>query len=149
MKLIAHRGLLEGPNKELENTPNQILKALDKGFDCEVDLWYINGELFLGHDGPQYFVDEKFINSIGLWIHAKNLAAFRWLTNTSHTYFWHQEDDFTLTSNKFLWTYPGKELTMRSISVLPEWNDPEFTNLNLNCYAICSDYVERIKNIIK
>jgi glycerophosphoryl diester phosphodiesterase len=42
MKLIAHRGLTDGPNKDLENSPEQILKAIDQGFDCEIDLWIIN-----------------------------------------------------------------------------------------------------------
>ena len=29
MKIISHRGLVDGPNKELENNPHQILKMLE------------------------------------------------------------------------------------------------------------------------
>ena len=148
IKLIAHRGLLEGPDKNLENHPTQILKALKEGYDCEIDLWYINSEMWLGHDGPQYPIKDTFLNQLGLWIHAKNLAALRWLANTDLNFFWHQEDDFTLTSHKFIWTYPGKELTTRSVMVLPEWNDPKFENLNFNCYSICTDYVIKIKELL-
>lgn len=147
MRLIAHRGLTNGPDKNLENHPNQILKALKEGYDCEIDLWCVNSEMWLGHDGPQYPIKDTFLNQIGLWIHAKNLAALRWLANTDLNFFWHQEDDFTLTSHKFIWTYPGKELTTRSVMVLPEWNNPKFENLNFNCYGICSDYVDTIKQL--
>jgi hypothetical protein len=144
MKLIAHRGLINGPDVNLENRPEQIELTLTQGFDCEIDLWVINAEFYLGHDRPDYPIDKKFLDKFGLWIHAKNLAALRWLTDTSLYYFWHQEDKFTLTSNKFIWTYPGQELTQRSIAVLPELHDPEFKNLPTNCYGICSDFVAKI-----
>jgi hypothetical protein len=151
MKLIAHRGLTQGPNKQIENDPKQILDAINQGYDCEIDLWIVNSELWLGHDNPQYLIKEDFLknNNLSLWIHAKNLAALRWLTSTTiYKYFWHQNDDFVLTSNNFIWTFPGKELTSISISVLPEWHDLEFKDLNTNCYGICSDYVEKIKKIV-
>lgn len=145
MKLIAHRGLTNGPDVNLENRPEQIELALSQGFDCEIDLWVINSEFYLGHDRPDYPIDKTFLNTFGLWIHAKNLAALRWLTDTGLYYFWHEGDKFTLTSNNFIWTYPGMELTQRSIAVLPEWHDPEFKNLPKNCYGICSDYVITIQ----
>jgi hypothetical protein len=149
MKLIAHRGLFEGPSKELENKPDQILGAINLGFDCEIDLWMINLEFWLGHDGPQYPVDEKFLETYGLWIHAKNLDALRWLTDTSLWYFWHENDKFTLTSNRFIWTYPEQELTARSIMLMPEWHNPFLLDIEKSqCYGICSDYVLKIKGII-
>jgi hypothetical protein len=61
--------------------------------------------------------------------------------------FWHQEDNFTLTSQGYIWTYPGKQLTKNSVMVMPEWSDPEFKNLNTDCYGICSDYISQIKKI--
>jgi len=149
MKLIAHRGLTQGPNKELENKPEQIISALDQGYDCEIDLWTVNSDFYLGHDAPTYSIHPDFLKTYGLWIHAKNLAALRWLTTTQLTYFWHQNDDCTLTSNNFIWTYPEKELTQRSIRLMPEWADPDFITIpSTKCYAICSDYVDKIKDII-
>jgi hypothetical protein len=65
--------------------------------------------------------------------------------NNKLNFFWHQEDYFTLTSHGYIWTYPGNLLTKNSISVLPEWQDPELKNLDLNCYGICSDYILKIK----
>jgi len=148
MKYIAHRGLLEGPNKELENHPEQILKSLAAGFDCEIDLWAVNSELWLGHDEPQYPIREDFLKEFGLWIHAKNLAALRFLLDTDYNYFWHQEDNFTLTSHRFIWAYPGQELTTCSVMVMPEMID---STLNIcvdaKCYAICSDYALRLRTM--
>lgn len=149
MILIAHRGLTNGPDKQLENKPEQILASISKGFDCEIDLWVVSNELWLGHDLPQYAISEEFLknNYKYFWIHAKNLSALEWLTTTSfnYEYFWHQSDDFTLTSKGFIWTYPGKELTYRSIQVMPEWENSELKNINYNCYAVCSDYVDKLK----
>ena len=83
---------------------------------------------------------------MGLWIHAKNLAALRWLTTTDLEYFWHQNDDYTLTSHNYIWAYPGQELTQRSIMVMPEWNDKTLNNArSVTCYAVCSDYVSLLK----
>jgi len=146
MKLIAHRALTHGPNKELENKPEQIMLSLEQGYDCEIDLWILNSDFYLGHDEPTYPIHPDFLKTMGLWIHAKNLAALRWLTTTQLTYFWHQNDDYVLTSNNFIWTFPGKELTQRSIMVMPEWNNPELLNLDKNCYGICSDYVSKLND---
>jgi hypothetical protein len=73
MILIAHRGLVDGPNKEIENSPEQILTAIDLGYDCEIDVWYDDG-WYLGHDMPQYKTDAKFLlkNKESFWIHSKN-----------------------------------------------------------------------------
>jgi hypothetical protein len=143
MVYIAHRGLIDGPNKTLENNPDHITKVLDMGYDAEIDLRVIDSKLFLGHDTPDYLIDASFLKKTGLWIHAKNLEALYWLNHTNYNYFWHQNDDFTLTSHNWIWAYPGKELTPNSIMVMPEWNKTveELTNLKENCFGICSDYV--------
>jgi hypothetical protein len=59
-------------------------------------------------------------------------------------YFWHQNDDITLTSNGYLWTYPGKKLTDKSIVVLPEFNFYNKKDLK-KCYGICSDFILNYK----
>lgn len=146
MKYIAHRGLFNGPDVNLENRPEQIELALEAGYDCEVDLWIVDSDFYLGHDYPDYPINKKWVERLGLWIHAKNLDALRWLTTTDLEYFWHQNDDFTLTSNNYIWTYPGKALTQRSVMVMPEHVDKSLdTARNAKCYAVCSDYVELIK----
>ena len=59
-RLIAHKGNVEGINTELENTPDYIKEALRLGFDVEVDVWGIDGELWLGHDDPKIKMDDHF-----------------------------------------------------------------------------------------
>jgi hypothetical protein len=98
MKLIAHRGLINGPDKTIENHPDQIKLAIDQGFGCEVDLWFDeDSRFYLGHDRPQYSIDKDFLieHKKRLWIHAKNLKALYWLSTTNNffNYFWHQNDD--------------------------------------------------------
>lgn len=145
MIYIAHRGLTHGPSKELENHPAQIMKAISEGYECEVDLWVKEGQLFLGHDEPTYQVNYTFLAGRPLWIHAKNLDALYWLRNNhkKFNYFWHENDRFTMTSEGYIWTYPGNILTNHSICVMPEWNLPpdQITNFQSNCYGVCSDYV--------
>lgn len=149
MKLIAHRGLYKGPDKILENSPAQITRALQEGYDAEIDVRFINGEWYLGHDEATYPIAYSFLEQPGLWIHAKNLEALYILgADAKLNFFWHQGDDFTLTSQGYIWTYPEKSLTPNSIMLMPEWNDPEFKNVSAtDCYAICSDYVETLKTI--
>ena len=146
MIYIAHRGNINGPS-ELENHPDYIQDALRNGYDVEVDLWYINDEVFLGHDSPQYKIDYRWLRDriSSLWIHCKNIDALYFLSELGYemNYFWHQEDDVTITSTGYFWTYPGKQLTSNSIAVMPEIED--FKDINI-AYGICSDYIYKIKD---
>ena len=38
MILIAHRGNIDGPNPEMENNPQYIDKAIDSGYNVEIDV---------------------------------------------------------------------------------------------------------------
>ena len=146
MILIAHRGLTDGPDKAFENHPKKIKNSLADGFHCEIDVWYKDERWYLGHDEPVHAVDYEFLEQPRLWVHAKNLEALYVLgANKSINFFWHQEDDFTLTSMGDIWTYPGKPLMSNSINVMPEWNDPNFEKVNFNCMGICSDHVRRLR----
>lgn len=148
MKYIAHRGLLRGPDPTLENKISTIICTLNLGFDCEVDLWYTNDTLYLGHDSPMYKIDHNFLLKKGLWIHCKNFESLDYLTRYTKnlTYFWHEEDAYTLTSNGFIWAYPGSTLNSKSICVLPELI-MDLKDINkLNCFGVCSDYLIKIKD---
>ena len=75
--LISHRGNIDGPNVELENSIEYIKKAIDLGYDVEIDVWYHDKSLYLGHDGPSQLITEYSLYSMcdNLWIHCKNLGA--------------------------------------------------------------------------
>jgi len=147
MKLIAHRGNMNGPSA-LENHPDHIREALQAGFDVEVDAWVIDGEIVFGHDEPQYTVSVTSLDK-RCWIHCKNLEALRFFCGieiNEANAFWHDYDDYTLTNKKYIWTNIGRELTKRSIMVMPEVQDKKLRNtLNVDCAGICSDYVQKIK----
>ena len=115
MILIAHRGNIDGPNPERENHPEYIRETLDRHYHAEIDVWYKDSKWYLGHDLPQYEVEEDFFSESNLWCHAKNIEALHKMLKEDIHCFWHQEDDVTLTSCGFIWTYPGKELTDNSI----------------------------------
>lgn len=137
MVIISHRGNTRGPNPEFENNPNHI-KAILPYYDCEIDVWKVDGKWFLGHDNPQYPIDVSFFNLTGLWCHAKNLDALQSLLDLGITCFYHNTDDFTLTNNRYIWTYPGKPVTRRSIIVDLSNN---WIEKNYDCYGVCVDYI--------
>ena len=152
MKLIAHRGNIDGPNPETENTPEQIVKCIDQGYDVEVDIRIDikTNTLWLGHDTPDHMITWWWLagKSKNLWIHCKDIQTLHeFSANTSgYNYFWHQNDDYTLTSKNYIWSYPGKSYTKNAIIVMPEWNTPNWDTLKVtNCHGICSDYVGKLK----
>ena len=60
MILISHRGNIDGKFESYENEPNYIDNAIKEGYEVEVDVWYIDNILYLGHDKPQYDVDFRW-----------------------------------------------------------------------------------------
>lgn len=143
---ISHRGNISGPNAETENTKKAIDYTLHK-YDCEIDIWLVDRVFYLGHDSPKEKVDLQYLldRQSSLWIHCKNVEALYALTEFDGlTCFFHDKDDCTLTSNGYIWTYPGKVLTPRSICVLPEWG-MDSCDISNAC-GVCSDYIERYAN---
>jgi hypothetical protein len=150
MKLISHRGNINGPNPLEENNPEYIDFALKLCYDVEIDLRLENNKFYLGHDESQYYVPMIWLveRKDNLWIHCKDLDCLNNFSNSpiDFNYFWHQEDDYTLTSKNFIWTYPGKEYKSKSVIVMPEWDNMSYDALrNVECYGICSDYVGMLK----
>lgn len=143
MKFIAHRGNTRGVRKEKENTIDYIFDALEEKFDVEIDIYYYKNKFWLGHDEPQYKIsDLKIFKLNKIWIHAKNIDAAYELTKLkSVNFFWHQNDDITLTSKNFIWTYPDKKLTSNSICVLPEIQKKLKMNDLKKISGICSDNI--------
>lgn len=146
MRIIAHRANLFGPDKNNENSPAQIIRAIEKKFDVEVDVWVIDNAIYFGHDEPIYECSEQFVLKIieKTWFHCKNSEALYYLPKKfpGIKYFWHQSDYFTLTSNQYIWTYPGKSITDKSILVLPELlNDQDSKDMiSKSPYGVCTDW---------
>jgi hypothetical protein len=138
MILISHRGNLNGKIESLENNPEYINQALKTGLDVELDVWSVEGEWFLGHDKPDFKINLEYLYNDRLWCHAKNIEAVEKLSACKNIHwFWHQNDVVTLTSEGYIWAYPGSQPIKNSIAVMPEKYDDD---LSL-CIGVCSDYI--------
>ena len=75
MKIISHRGNIRGAIPDHENRPSYIDCAMGSGYDVEIDLRVVDGELWLGHDEPQYKIEHSWLEPRKefLWIHCKDL----------------------------------------------------------------------------
>jgi hypothetical protein len=140
MLLISHRGNINGCSDIIENNPVHLKEVLQAGFDIEIDVWFEKGNLYLGHDYPQYLVDIEFLKNDKLWCHAKNLKALQLMLDKDIHCFWHQEDDYTLTSKGFIWTYPNKTVCKDSIIVCKNLKETQYY-ANLDITGICSDFI--------
>jgi hypothetical protein len=141
---ISHRGNIDGRIMNAENSPQHISSALSRGYEVEIDVWFVNDSFYLGHDEPLYLVDEEFLENEKFWCHAKNEESFhKMLSNSKIHCFWHQTDDYTLTSKGIPWVFPGKKVYENAIWVLPE--KTTYKNIMLNCLGICSDNILRYK----
>lgn len=171
MRLIAHRGNTEGPNKSFENCPEYIKDALIMGFDVEIDVWVSPYDqlLYLGHDKPQYEITYDIFNNIlipfstNIWFHCKNDLAFLRLVEQNvrcgagilksikpWNFFFHNTDDYTITSIGIPWVYPGKKVPSNGVWVLPEFIPFQSGKKEIsefNGYGICSDYVNVIRKM--
>lgn len=147
MIYISHRGNIDGPIPEMENKPEYIDNSILEGYQVEIDVWYIDGNIFLGHDEPNYKVDINWLSerSQKLWVHCKNIESMVFLLSfeNNFNFFWHQSDLMTLTSKNFMWVYPGKQKIKNSVAVLPELYNDDISD----CYGVCSDYIKKYKEV--
>jgi len=151
MKIISHRGNLNGPNKQTENTIESIKLAINLGFDVEIDVWYIDNILYLGHDSDSLITDNNFHNFLlknasKLWIHCKNIESLVYLLNFKElNLFGHSDDEYVLTSKHNIFCKPGVPTNEKSIIVMPEMS-PSYSEESFNnCYGVLTDYPMNIK----
>ena len=153
MKIIAHRGNLSGAEPEKENTLVRIKECISYGFDVEIDLRLIHKDFVLGHDKPEEIIELSEIIDLAdkLWIHCKNVEVLEEFISQNYgkqlNFFWHDKDNYTLTSKGYIWSYPKSYLTSNCICVMPEWS-MKLNNIDLiqtyNIAGVCTDFPERI-----
>lgn len=143
-KFIAHRGNTNGPNPSEENKPSYCEEAHKKyNCDVEVDVHYIDGKFYLGHDTPDYEVSEEWLQQDYLWRHAKTRESYFKLLNMNLRCFYHNTDEYILTSDGCVWCYPNVILPSRGeignrkvVSVCLAHAD----NVQIADY-VCGDYI--------
>jgi len=143
VKIISHRGNIRGPIPDKENRPSYIDCAIGSGYNVEIDVRSINGELWLGHDGPQYKVEHRWLRERReyLWLHCKNMeAAIECWTYQS---FCHSNDPFTYTSTGKIWLHDlSMKINTNTIIPLIELDQVEIYKSIIEevPFAICTDY---------
>ena len=151
MKLISHRGNIRGPIPDKENRPSYIDCAIGNGYDVEIDVNYVNGELWLGHDEPQYKVTHTGIQerSQYLWLHCKDFESAKecW----KYQAFCHSGDPFVFTSNNKIWLHGENEsiYTLDDMTIIPVINEQESTSFhtaNGIPFGVCTDYPAILKD---
>ena len=96
----------------------------------------------MGHDEPGEPVSIDWLNTNQVWCHAKNYNALEALVTLGIHCFWHQSDKYTITSQGWIWAYPGQPGGKYTIAVHPE----RLTNDEVKKFAgVCSDYIDNYK----
>ena len=142
MKIISHRGNIRGPIPEKENRPSYIDCAIGNGYDVEIDVRFIAGQLWLGHDEPQYKVEHSWLQPRKeyLWIHCKDLEAAQ--ECCEYQSFCHTSDPYTYTTTGKVWLH---DLSLKvNDAIIPLIDDP-IIYLAQKPYAICTDYPYLLK----
>jgi len=145
VKIISHRGNLNGRKANEENHPEYLRNALKAGFNVEVDVWFVEGKLLLGHDKPLYEINERFLTDERMWCHVKNLSALeRLLLNKKINCFWHENDNYALTSKGQIWTHKNNKINKNCIIM------SNSVSINkLECFGICTDFPVKYQKLLK
>lgn len=153
MKLISHRGNYNGIRPERENKPSYIDTTLSMGYDVEVDIRFIEGDFYLGHDTPDTKINEEWIlnRKEKIWFHCKDLYSAQQFKkmNSDIKYFCHSNDDFILTSTNHIWVH-NLNLNLDDSCIIPLLDEKSAKSYdNQLVYAICTDHIDILKNKIK
>ncbi len=136
MILIAHRGNVEGPQPALENTVPYIESALERGFDVEVDVWFRDRKMWLGHDKPETAIDIDYLKNPHIWVHAKDGEGLYIMQQEGSIHcFFIQDKGMTFTSNGVIYGYPEAGLPVGSIAICIEVQP-----LDKLILGVCTDY---------
>ncbi len=145
LMFIAHRGNVDGIDKQRGNTEAYVLDALAQGYHTEVDVWCRENRFYLGHDGPTQEIEVDFLLQAGIWCHAKDPQTMQELIDTGVHCFFQAEDDVALTSHGFLWTHSRcGVVTPRSILTIVEFDESRIDDV-WAAAGICSDHVAQYK----
>lgn len=147
-RIISHRGNLNGPTPNIENSPYAIDTVLNLGLDCEVDVWYEldSHSWWLGHDEPMYEVELEWLTKRkdNLWIHAKSIDTFHTLDcmDTDLNFFWHDTDAIIRTSKDYLWTTHPEYVSPSTVLMCVTLEDTLLAKVSVtNFYTYCTDYI--------
>lgn len=142
---ICHRGNVNGPQKQLENNFGILIQRSIRGMDVEIDVWYHEDSLWLGHDKPEHKITLEWLaSSKRRLIHCKDGKTLEYLTLESGKkaldlhLFYHTHEHYAITTKGHIICCPGQPLLKGSLCMMPEmanYTEEE----KFNCFSICSD----------
>jgi hypothetical protein len=142
---VCHRGNLAGPMKSFENNFGILIQRTLQEYHVEVDVWYNENNLWLGHDKPEYKVSLEWLASCKRrLIHAKDGKTFEHLLLEAGKraldlhIFYHTEEDYVLTNKGLVICYPGKPLLEGSLCMMPERANYKREEIE-KCFSVCTD----------
>ena len=147
MIYISHRGNIDNIIPEKENTITYIEEAIDLGYEVEIDVRTKNGDLYLGHDNPDYEVSMEWLISHrnNLWIHAKDIKTLTTLLETNLRFFYHEKENHTIISGtNLIWSHNILESNENSIIPLLSLSDLDLLPKH-KIKGVCSDYIKILK----
>jgi hypothetical protein len=152
MILISHRGNITGRIPEAENRPAYIQDTIVLGYDVEIDVRMKEGQLYLGHDHPQYRVELDWLleRKDSLWIHTKDFESLNLLIDTGLRVFFHEQERQTIINNtNLIWSHDLGSVSNKSIIPLLDLESiEEYGYLTQDVYGVCSDHLQAIKNLL-
>ena len=155
MQYISYQGIFDGTNFEDAATPKQITKSMNAGFSTMVNVWRIDGILYLGVFQPITQVTEKYLQGPRFWINAMNDEMQTWIVTQANNlypnYFWFPsatESTPVTASNGKIITPGTVAVNNTSVIFLPEITDRAmFSTVHLTCFGVCSNYLSFIKRM--
>jgi len=152
MILISHRGNITGRIPDSENRPSYIQDTITLGYDVEIDVRMKEGQLYLGHDHPQYRVELDWLleRKDSLWIHTKDFESLNLLIDTGLRVFFHEQERQTIINNtNLIWSHDLGSVSNKSIIPLLDLESiEEYGYLTQDVYGVCSDHLQAIKNLL-
>lgn len=146
---ICHRGNVNGPVKELENNFGVLIQRAIQDMDVEIDVWYHEGSLWLGHDKPEYKITLEWLaSSKRRLIHCKDGKTLEYLMLESGKraldlhLFYHTNEHYAITTRGHIIVCPGQALLQGSLCMMPEmanYTEEE----TYKCFSICSDTMRK------
>lgn len=159
MLFISHRGNLNGPIPERENSPQYIDEALAAGFHVEVDVFVdSSGKIWLGNKSAvlQWSVPYGWLQDRAehLLLHLKNTEATNLFssTYTSWHFFCNEKDPYSLTSKGYIlyWSRNVKKDTVNKYCLLPFIEKEtlwKYSRLIPSAGGVISDYIKPLKEL--
>jgi hypothetical protein len=143
-RFICHRGNLERKKLSDENIPALLDARIGDGYDVELDVWYKNSQLFLGHDQAEHPITfEWLMQTSKKYIHTKDAKTLEYLLlrcgreGYNPNIFYHTGEHYSLTTRNHIIVLPGQEILAGSVNMMPEMS-PILKDTR-QAFAVCSD----------